>query len=171
MAVPVYGEPERFLREQVRKIVRQRGFRWKEPSAFVLELGAWRKDVGFFHAEVHGDRDLLKMTVEQRVTEAIREAVVEIEERHGDPSYGFRVGPTLALKGAEGWDPSMPDYAVCLMWRGPKPMFWPHKVTAQDVAAAKVTDDEGYDRDYKAVTGETPEEFLRRAREAKSAHN
>lgn len=169
---PAYGEAERFLSTQVEKFVASRGWRWKKISSFIMETTQeqpWRKDIGFFHNEVHGDREQLKEAIRQRVGLALREAVQEVEERGGDPTYGFRVTPTLALSGVPGHDPSMPDYAICLLWIGPKPMFWPHKVTLEQVNAAKATDDDGYDRDYKAVTGQTPEEFLRDARKRAEA--
>lgn len=161
MPRPVYGEAERFLADQVKRSVRLLGRVWYRPGIFVDDLAAYRKDIGFLHDEVHGDRDLLKTTVLDRVRDAIREADIELRERNADPRYGYAVSPTMALKGQEGWDETMAHYAVCLMWRGPKPQFWPHKVTLEDVQAAKHDDDDGYDRDYRDLVGISPTDWFK----------
>lgn len=164
---PVYGEDERRLARFVGLAVNEMGRRWRRPGIFVEKYAQWLKPVGFTGKEIRGDREVLAMLVTERVTLAVKEADFEIQDRHGDPKYGYMVSACLDLTKQEGWNGTMPHYAVVLMWRGPRPAYWPHKVSQGDVDAAKVDDDDGYEVDYKDLCGVTPTEWVANARKAR----
>jgi hypothetical protein len=83
--------------------------------------------------------------------------------RGAEPEFGVEVETVEDLSELAEWDVSMGRYAVYLLWIGPKPATWPHKVTPEDTAkAAGLKDDDlGMISDYRNANPEGWDAALR----------
>lgn len=123
--------------------------------------------VPFYDHDVHGSTNDLSDVVLQTLTMQLRYVRKYLMDRGADIEAGLSVVGAFDMAGRPGWSVTMPRWGVAVRWKGPKPDFWPHPVTAKDFLAPKDSEQMS-DHEFKVTYGEDPTVLYKRLRDKRA---
>ena len=126
--------------------------------------------VPFYERDALDSVNHLSEVVLQTLTMQLRSVRKYLMDRYADIETGLQVVGAFDMAGRSDWDESMPRWGVAVRWQGPKPDFWPHPISAKDMAPPKDSEIVS-DHDFKEKYGEDPTVLYKRSRDKRTKEN